>query len=340
MVILAEGQLDVFAAKTAVGLLRYCPDEVVGLIDADHAGEDPQPILGVGAGVPILDSVAACVSLNPSQLVIGVAPPGGGLPARWRGHIRQAIENGWDVVNGLHLALGSDAEFSTLAAKHGVRFQDIRHSGESFPVGSAKALGTRARRVLTVGTDCNIGKKITALEVTAALRRRGEDAVFVPTGQTGVMIAGWGVAIDAVVSDFIAGAAETMVCSKGDSGILIVEGQGSIWHPSYAGVTLGLMHGTMPEQMILTHCPARKTLRHTEIPVPRLSETIAMHESLLAPFLPAKVVGISLNCFGASDSQARRYMEEASNETGLPAIDCIRFGAELLAEAILDGGGS
>ena len=336
MLILVDGKLDIFTAKTAVSLIRYRPGEVVAVLDRAHAGQDLEAIVGIGHGIPIVASVEESLAHNPDTFVIGVAPPGGQLPDAWAEYIRHAIEAKMNIVSGLHTYLSDRPEFSELAALHDVQIQDIRKTTEDFGVGMARAASTAARRILTVGTDCNLGKKLTALEITGSLRSQDKDAVFLPTGQTGIMIAGWGIAIDSILSDYVSGASEKMVLDHADAEFLVAEGQGALVNPSYSGVTLGLMHGVLPHDMILCHAPQRTTIRHLSIPMPPLAEHIQLHEAVMKPLFPSKVVGIALNCFGMAEDEIQRAVEAAESETELPATDCVRFGAAKLAQALLD----
>lgn len=334
IVILAEGKLDVFSAKTAAGVIRYRGDEVVGVLDRTHAGQALERLIGVGRGIPIVAELAELDRFKPDMLLIGIAPSGGKLPDAWRNTLRQAIERGMEIVNGLHTMLNEDPELSALARQRGVRIWDVRRPPEDIPIGLARARAVPGKTVLTVGSDCNIGKKICAIEMTDECRRRGLDAVFIPTGQTGMMITGRGMAIDRVISDFVAGAAESLVLAENAHGWIFIEGQGGIYHPSFSGVTLSLMHGSCPKAMVLCHQPTRRFLRHTEIPIPPLPELVDMHERLMRPIQPSKVVGVALNCHDLSEEQARAEVKKVEQQLKLPATDVIRFGAGTLVDAL------
>lgn len=333
--ILADGKLDVFTAKTALGLLRYCPDEIVAVLDREHVGGDLAALVGTGAGVPIVDSIQAATAYKPDQLLIGVALPGGVLPVDYRGFVREAIVAGMDIVNGLHTRLRDDPEFSELAAKHGRKLIDVRIPPAIDHVGNGKARTTRATRVLTVGTDCNLGKRVTASELVREFGRRSVNAEFIPTGQTGVMIAGWGVAIDGVISDFVSGFVEDAVLSKGAADFVVIEGQGSLIHPGYSAVTLGLMHGSLPDYFVLCHAPAREFMRHTDVRVANPQAMIALTEMMLAPIHPSECVGISLNCHGMSDSEAAEQRARIAEETNLPVVDSLRTGVAPLVDKLI-----
>ena len=336
IIILTEGSLDPFTAKTAAGIIRYRRDEVIGVLDPGHAGQRLEELIGVGAGIPIAASFSELDKYEPDTAIIGIATPGGRLPDRLKEHVSEAIERGMAIVSGLHTMLGDDPVLSALARKKSVPIWDVRRLPEEGSVGMALARDLGVKTVLTVGTDCNIGKKICAIELKNECCRRGGEAIFLPTGQTGVMICGRGIAIDRVISDFLSGVVERMVLECRESEWVFIEGQGAIFHPSFSGVTLGLMHGACPKAMILCHQPGRSYLRHTRIPVPPLSDTVSMHEALLSPISPSKVVGISLNCADLSEQEAKREIERVEEETGLPATDSVRFGAGRLMDALAE----
>ena len=333
-VVLTEGQLGVFDSKTAIGILRYRAPEVVAVLDSLHAGGDLQQLVGVGEGVPIVATLAEAVDCGADTLLIGIAPGGGRMPEEWRDLIRQAIRHGLDVVSGLHLFLNDDFEFRALAEQQGVELVDLRRPPEDLDIAHMEVLGTRALRVLTVGTDCNVGKKVAALELTAAAQGRGWDAVFVPTGQTGVLLAGWGIAIDRVIADFISGAMERLVLEAGDHDLMFIEGQGGILHPAYSGVTLGILHGALPDALVLCHHVGRDHMRRQRVPLPEIEVFLDLYPRLIQHLHPAPVVGVALNTCDLDDEAADRAAEEYRARTGLPAVDPIRHGVEPLLEAL------
>jgi uncharacterized NAD-dependent epimerase/dehydratase family protein len=334
MCLLTDGFLDVFTAKTAVGLLRYCPTEIVAVLDKPNAGKKLEEIVATGAGVPIVDSIAAATRLHANQLVLGAAFPGGQVPAPWRQHIREALAAGMDIVNGLHQRLNEDAELAAAAKAAGKRIWDVRNPPALTKVGTCKARTTKGKRILTIGTDCNLGKRVMALELTREMKQRGLNAEFVPTGQTGVMTVGRGVALDAVVSDFVSGAIEEQVLAVGDADYILVEGQGALVHPGFSAVTLGLMHGSLPDEMILCHAPARKTMRSSSTPVISMGEMITLSEAILRPLHHSKVVGVALNCHGMNDDDAAKARDEAHAVTGLPVVDAFKTGVGPLVDVI------
>lgn len=334
MLVLTEGNLGVFDSKTATCLVRYCAGEVVALLDSQHVGVRTSEILGVEQDVPIVATVSAALPLNPNCLVIGIAPQGGALALMHRRHVLDALCQGLDVISGLHTMLSEDAEIASAAHATGARLWDVRKPPGDIPIASGRARETKALRILTLGTDCNVGKMVTAYELTLGLRTNGLDACFVPTGQTGMIIAGWGIAIDRVISDFAAGAAERLILEHADREILVVEGQGALLHPAYSGVTLALLHGTLPDGIILCHQPGRTQMRGNNLPIAQLDSHIDLCERLTASLYPAQVVGVSLNGFGMSDQDLRRVVDRVQNDTGLPTTDVIRFGPDVLAGAV------
>jgi uncharacterized NAD-dependent epimerase/dehydratase family protein len=286
--------------------------------------------------VPILPDVAGALALQPEALFVGVAPVGGTLPPEMRGHVGAALRAGIDVVSGLHTFLGNDPELVALAARTGARALDLRRPPADCPVASARALASRCRRVLTVGTDCNVGKMVAALELTAAARGRGLNAHFLATGQTGIMIVGRGITIDACVADFAAGAVEQLILDAGDGDICFVEGQGSLGHPGFSGVTLALLHGACPDALVLVHQLGRadyKAPPHT--PLPPLADLIAAYERMAALVHRARVVAVALNSFGYGPGEARVAAEHLEHELGLPVADPLRDGCERLLDAVL-----
>jgi len=338
LLILADGDLGVFTAKTATSLIRYRPDAVVGVLDRVHAGQTTREVLGVPAAVPIVGTMAEGLALGPDTLVIGIAPAGGGLPEPWRETIRTALSAGLSVVGGLHVFIGDDPEFAALAAKHGGQIADLRRPPEDRPIAQAKARGTRALRVLTVGTDCNVGKMVAALEITAAARRRDLDARFVATGQTGMMISGTGVTLDRIAGDFMSGFIEKEVLAVGDADLVVVEGQGAILHPAFSGVTLALLHGALPDAMVLVHHPGRDVMRHSDVAIPPLPEWVRRYDDSVAPIHPGRVVGIAINPHGLTPAEAAEAIRQAEDETGLPTVDVVAEGADRLLDAILAAG--
>ena len=338
ILILAEGRFDPIKSKTANGALAYMSDQVVAIIDSTKAGMTAQEVLGCGGDVPVVRSLKEGLRFKPTHLLIGIAPTGGRLPDDWRPLIKEIINNKLHILSGLHTILSDDPEFSSLAKKHGVVLTDYRKIPPEYEVVSKGNWRTRrAKTILGVGTDCNIGKMTTVLEIQKDFIKRGLKADFVATGQTGMLIRGRGIAVDSIISDYTAGCTEVEIDRSVGEGYdyVFVEGQGALTHQGYSGVTLGLIHGTMPDAMILTHMPARKSDHYYGIPLPELNWTIKIHEEIVKFFKPTKVVGIGINSVGLSDKESMDWAERIEKETGLPAIDVFRFGATKLADALL-----
>jgi uncharacterized NAD-dependent epimerase/dehydratase family protein len=330
--ILAEGRSgDPHYGKTARGILRYAPDPTVAVLDSTRSGETLE-------GVPVVATVAEALAYEPTTAVVGVATQGGRFPPEWRELLKQSIAGGLDLESGLHEFVSEDAELAALAERHGVELRDLRKPPEGLNVPTGQNLELPARIALTVGSDCAIGKKTVALELDLEARRRGLASVFVPTGQTGIAIAGWGIAVDAVVSDFLAGAAERLVVEGHERGgeLLFVEGQGSLVHPAYSGVTLGLIHGSAPHVFVLCHrAHATEIEGYPGHPLPSLPELVELHERIALPLRPARVACLALNTADLPEDEAHAAIAEAAAETGLPADDPVRFGAGRLLDAVL-----
>lgn len=336
ILILAEGRFGVLDAKTAACVIRYRTDEVVGVLDSVSAGGTTDRILGFGPPLPIVATLEEGLALRPDTFLIGVAPRGGALPGEWRDLVARALEAGLEVVSGLHTFLGDDPELARIAARSGSRIVDLRRVPEDLPVASRRAAEVGATVVLTVGTDCNVGKMTASMELTLAARRLGFRAAFAPTGQTGLFLGGKGIVVDRVIADFIAGAAEAVVLDNAaGQDFVFVEGQGSLLHPGYSGVTLGLLHGSMPDAQILVHQPTRRLTLNDEIEILPLPDWIELHERMAAYLKPAPVVGIAINGWDLDERRAREWGRRISEETGLPAVDPVKFGAEPLVEGIV-----
>jgi uncharacterized NAD-dependent epimerase/dehydratase family protein len=332
--LLAEGfSGDPLYGKTMRGVLRYRREDVVAILDSTRVGETED-------GVPIVATVEEALPFGPTTALVGVVTQGGHFPPEWMKLLRACVEHGLDVENGLHVFLGNDAELSGLAEEHRVELRDLRRPPADLSTATGENLGVDATIVLTVGSDCAIGKMTVSCELDLEARRRGLRSVFVPTGQTGMAIAGWGIAVDAVVSDFLAGAAERLVVEARERGgdLLWVEGQGSLLSPVYSGVTLGLYHGSVPHLLVLCHEVGRTEIEGAgggPHPIPSLSELVELHERVALPIRPARVAAVALNTRSVGDAEARAAIAAAEAETGLPADDPVRFGAAKLVDAVL-----
>jgi D-glutamate N-acetyltransferase len=324
LLVLAEGySADPHYGKTMRGVLRYRRDDVVAILDSSRAGESHD-------GVPVVGDVPGALAVEPTVALVGVATQGGRFPPSWRVLLKHCIAAGLTIENGLHEFLGDDPELRELAAKHDVALRDLRRPPAGLDCPTGANLRVPASIVLTVGSDCAIGKMTVSLELDREAQRHGIRSVFVPTGQTGIAIAGWGIAVDAVVADFIAGAAERLVVEGRERGgeLLLVEGQGSLVHPAYSGVTMGLLHGSAPHALVLCHRAGDTEVEgYPGHPLPSLAALVELHELASLPARRAPVVAIALNTSSLGEEAARAAVARAEAETGLPADDPVRFGA-------------
>ena len=332
VLILAEGYSgDPHYGKTMRGVLRYRRADVVAILDSDRSGEEAD-------GVPIVADVDASLGFRPTVALVGVATQGGTFPPAWRELLKECIRQGVSIENGLHEFVNDDPELVELAARSTVTLTDLRRPPQGLGVPTGANLDLPGRIVLTVGSDCAIGKMTVALELEREARNRGIAAVFVPTGQTGIAIAGWGLSVDAVVADFIAGAAERLVVEGVERGgeLLFVEGQGAITHPAYSGVTLGLLHGSAPHALVLCHRAGDTEVEgYPGQPLLSLPELVDLYTRVGLPARRPVVAAVALNTAHLDDGAARAAIDAASDLTGLPATDPVRFGADLLLDAVI-----
>lgn len=338
IVALAEGLFDYKNAKTACGVIRYGFHDVVAVIDSTKAGKNTADIVpGIGKNIPIVSKLEEALSMKPDCLLIGVAPKGGGLPEEWRGIIKAAIEAGLHIYSGMHMFMSEDEEFSRLAKSRGVILWDIRRPDRNLPVALGSAKNAKSFLVQTVGTDCSVGKMTAGLEVVREVRRRGVSAEFVSTGQTGILITGYGQPVDAIPGDFMAGAVEKEIMAlDGKVDMIFVEGQGSLIHPGYSSVTLGILHGGAPDALILCHqCTRKEVARGYKIPIPPLGDVAKMYETAASWVKPAETIGVALNTFGLDEKDAKNEIELASREISLPADDPVRFSSEKIVDCLI-----
>ncbi len=347
LVILTEGQFGPHSGKTAFGVIRYGRDEVVAVLDSTLAGRNVAEWIP-GRDIPIVGTLGEALAVpgrpRPDTLLVGIAPTGGRLPDTWRPILHGALDAGLELHSGLHTLLEDDPELSAAAAIDGTRIVDYRRPPERFETAVGRRHGAGKRVILTVGTDCAIGKMSVALELRNAGRAAGDSVAFVPTGQTGMMIDGWGVAVDRVVSDFLNGTVEWLV-EEGErlGDWVIVEGQGSLDHPAYSAVTLGLIHGATPHAMILVHRAGLAAhdfdhLPDRSFPIAPLGPFIDLHEQVAGLVAPSRVVGVAVNTSRCrDDTEARRAVAAIAAETGLPAADPVRFGAAAFWEQVKAG---
>ncbi len=340
--ILAEGLFEWHYGKTATGVIRYGQDPVVAVIDSTKVGQDVSQALAapIGVGIPIVRDINAALHYQPDTLLIGIAPQGGVLPSAWRWQLLRAIEAGLNIISGLHSFLADDAELQDAAEKRGVTIWDVRQPPDHQRVARFTPHRPDSHTILIVGSDCATGKMSTALEINQEALKRGINSAFAATGQTGIMISNHGIPADRIISDFIAGMVEEMVLdftNKHDW--VFVEGQGALNHPGYSPVTLGLIHGSMPDAMIFSHKAGTTSIEgYDNCPFPSMKRMISINEDAvnwLRPEKPSKVVGISLVTQGLNDEQARDAVKQIEDETGLPTTDVWRFGAAVLMDALV-----
>ena len=342
--ILAPGLFATRSAKTAHGVIAYGRDEVVCVIDADHAGARVRDVVAyLASDVPIVATFEEAFALAPTALLVGVAPPGGALPPAWHATIVRALESGLEVVSGLHQIFADDPAFRDAARRGNAQIWDVRvPPPPRLFTGAGNDVAPRV--VLTVGSDCAVGKMTASLELARAAVAAGRRARFIATGQTGIMIAGNGTAIDRVIADFASGAAEELVLDGAQSDatgdapeLLFIEGQGGINHPAFAPVTLALLYGACPDALVLVHLATRTRVDDYGTPLLSLPALVGTYEALCASVKPAKVVGIALNTLGLDDTGARAAIAEATARTQLPCDDVVRFGPHALYAAIAPG---
>lgn len=332
IVLLTEGFSTLFYAKTAISLLRYRRDDILAILDAGESGKSAQQLFGVGDSTPV---VASLDGLDADAVFLGTAVAGGKMPESWRPIILAALARGIDVVSGMHDFLSEDPEFRLAAQRNDCCLVDIRRNNEK-TTSTGEGFRSGCLRIHTVGQDCSLGKMVVSLEVQRELVARSEDAQFVATGQTGIMISGDGVPIDCVVSDFVNGSAEALVRRNESHDILLIEGQGSISHPSFSAVTLGLLHGSAPDGLIYCYEVGRETVKGLDnVPLLPHRTMIDAYQTAASLRHPACVIGIAMNSRNVSPEEADAERERIEQEFGLPVCDVYRDGAAPLANAVL-----
>jgi uncharacterized NAD-dependent epimerase/dehydratase family protein len=332
MVLLTWGHSNPRTAKTATGLLRFCPDECVAVFDPDNVGQQAEELLGVGAGTPIIAQLSDVPQAD--TLVMGIAPPGGKIPEKWRAVILEAMQRGWNVLSGLHDFLGDDPEFAAAAKASGATITDVRKN--SFrDIARYPELTPDCLRLHTVGHDCSVGKMLVSLAIARGLRERGRDAKFLATGQTGIMISGDGLPIDCVVADFVSGAAEKLILDSQSHEVVIVEGQGSLVHPSYSAVTLGLLHGCRPHGLILVFEAGRERVGGLDhVTLPSLTAQRQLFESMANIHQSCQTIAVAMNGSKLAPADAKQTAKVVEDELNLPVVDVVRDGPERLLDAV------
>lgn len=333
IIILTEGHSNPHTAKTACSVIRYRGHEVVAVLDGTQRGRPVRDSLGIGGELAFIGSLDEAKDAN--TLLIGIAPPGGKIPQPWRVIILQAIQRGMEIISGLHEFISDDPEFAAAARQAHVQLHDVRKNNFK-TIARRVGLRDECLRIHTVGHDCSIGKMVTAIEITNELKRRQFDAKFIATGQTGIMVEGDGLPIDCIVADFVSGAAERLVLDHQHHEILLIEGQGSLVHPSYSGVTLSLLHGCLPHGLVLCYEVGRETVTGIDhLRIPPLAEIKRMNELMAGIVQPCPVIGISINSRKVSADQAAAERRRVRAEFGLPVCDVFRDGPGDLVDAVV-----
>ena len=315
--------LDQLAAKTASGVVHWVPDICIGQFRLEGCNAD--------LGLPDM-TLEAAAEAGAKTVIVGVANRGGVISEAWAATLVSAIELGFDIASGLHNRLDSVSSIANAAKTYGRDLVDVRHPTQSFNVASGKKRS--GMRLLPVGTDCSVGKMYTALALEKEMKARGMKATFRATGQTGIFIAGDGVSVDAVVADFISGATEFLSPANDPDHWDLVEGQGSLFHASYAGVSMGLIHGAQPDALVLCHEPTRKHMRGLpEYPIPNLKECLDANEQAARLTNPKSTcIGVSINTKDLSDAERDSYLKRVEDELGLPTVDPVTTGVSKLVD--------
>jgi uncharacterized NAD-dependent epimerase/dehydratase family protein len=334
-VVLADGAFDVHHAKTACVLLRYKPEQVAAIIDSRYAASTAHDVVGFGGDVPVVADLRAALQYSPNRLLIGIAPAGGKLPDAWRAVLLDALAAGLDLYSGLHTFLQDDPQLVQAALAAGRSLVDLRAVPDDLSTPNGSRANVRVPVILTVGTDCNVGKMTVCWEVVRRAAAAGRSYAMASTGQTGRLLTGQGFAIDRVIADYMAGATERIVCEAAPGQeLVLVEGQGSLLHPMYSGVTLGLLHGAQPDAMILCHVAGRHHMRSCDTPISNdLARVRRLYEDAAAWVKPAPVIGMAIATQHLSEDDARATLDAAARQTGLPAEDVIRFPTGVLYDA-------
>lgn len=333
--ILAEGKFGVLTSKTGACLVKYQPSRVACVIDSTKAGKVCSDVLGFGGEIPIVASLADALAYSPDVLLIGIAPRGGLLPKEWRRTILDAVRSGLGIVSGLHTMIEEDEEIAAEARKRGVGIWDVRRSTIPDGVLEGKLNQKKGKVLLTVGSDSRTGKMTVGYELAEYMKKRGIRAKFVATGQTGIILTGFGVAIDRVPGDFMSRVVEDLTYEAlSDADVAIVEGQGSIIHPAYSGVALAIIHGCRPDAMIMCHQPSRSCIEGYDVGIPSLRSLIELHEEICAPLFSSKVIALALNTFDLDPQKAKEVVRLYEMETGLPTDDVVRWGCQKIFKSI------
>jgi uncharacterized NAD-dependent epimerase/dehydratase family protein len=335
LLLLADGSFAPHDAKTAVCIAMYRPHDVVAVLDATRAGRTVRDALGFGGDAPIVATLDEGLARRPEVAIVGIAPAGGEIDAATRAHVAGCLRAGLDVASGMHVFLADDPELAALARASGARVWDVRRVPEARVVSDGRGCTTGAKVVLTVGTDCSVGKMTVTVELERAARASGLRSAWAATGQTGILLRNRGVPVDRVVADFVGGVTQALVDVEGrDADVVLVEGQGAVTHPGFAGVALGILYGAMPDAMVLVHDAGRARYKRFDAVIPPLADVVALHEALMRPYKASRVAAIALNTRALGVDEARHALARAHEATGLPAFDVVRFGAQPAWEVV------
>lgn len=336
IVILADKNFGPVTSKMGNSAIRFANKNIVAVIDSTKAGKVVNDVLGFGGNIPIFASLEETLKYEPNTLLIGISPPGGSFPSEWYSWIIEALQNRLSIISGLHECISNIAEFHLLAEKYGVKIQELRKYDGPEILTKGLAKDFRSKIVLTVGTHGNCGKMTATILMVKALQDMGRSAEWFATGQIGIFLQKRGVPLDAVKGDFISGILENHLAKiDGNYEFLFVEGQGSFFHMAYSPVSLGIMHGCLPDAMILCHRPDIG-INDYGVDTGNLLKAIEINNAVASIAKPSKVTGIALNTYNLSDEAAHQVIEDTRKLTGLPTTDPVRFGNEKLIDSLLD----
>jgi uncharacterized NAD-dependent epimerase/dehydratase family protein len=335
IVILADKKFGPLSSKMANSTIRYLNDEVVAVIDSANSGKTVDDVLGFGGEIPVYGTLDEAFRFNPNTLLIGISPPGGKFPSAWYPIVINAIQNKLHIISGLHEFLTEIAEFTVLAEKYRVKIVDLRKTKKPNLLARGVSRKFRSKIILTVGTHGNVGKMTATVEMVKEMQDRGKSADWVATGQIGILIKGKGVPVDSIKGDFISGNVESAVGSAdGNYEYVFVEGQGSLQHLGYSPTAIGILHGALPDAMILCH---RTDIGISQFGVNTddLSRLIRLHEEMVSFVKPSKVIGICLNTYNLPDDRSKSIINEIQRSTGLPTTDPIKYGTTNIIDEML-----
>ncbi len=335
IVILADRKLGPVTSKMGNSAIRFASEKVVAVIDRTKAGKVVNDVLGFGGDIPIHASLEETLVYEPNALLIGISPPGGALPSDWYSWIIEAIQNKLSIISGLHEHLSNIAEFRILAEKYKVKIKDLRRYDGRDILAKGLAKNFRSKIILTVGTHGNSGKMTSTILMVKALQEMGRSADWFATGQIGIFLQKRGIPLDAIKGDFISGALEHYLAKiDGNYEFLFVEGQGSLFHMAYSPVSLGIMHGCLPDAMILCHRPD-VGVNDYGVDTNNLRKAIEINNAVASIAKPSKITGIALNTYNFSEDRARQLIEETAKSTRLPTTDPVRYGSEALVDSLI-----